>query len=347
MRSVEDWAVETSCQGGVLRDAAWSIDEALGTLLITVKLEGLVDASGIAVDLSHNRLTLEAPGFRTLHVDLDQSIKLEAVETVRWLRKSQTLSLRLPIAAGGSSCASTASSMTSATAAERVVKGSGGIVLANTDVFDPVHGSSQAILEWLRFTARPKGWLQGQKVLDYGCGSGVLGFCALMHGATSVIGVDLDRKALKATLENADANGLTERVEVRLPPLETRTSDFNDFHGNFEEEWQMEAAKQAKELSEYASLDLHEDGCFGCVIVNMRKNALLRCARNAVAFCKPGGVVVVSGFMMDFEERAVLQSFRSAGLSCQVSLDALRLEDMGDLRAHQGYGMFWGVRVCQ
>lgn len=56
-------------------------------------------------------------------------------------------------------------------------------------------------------------WLSSQKVnrasvVDYGCGSGILGVAALLLGANNVVGVDIDPQALIATKENTKRNHL-------------------------------------------------------------------------------------------------------------------------------------------
>ena len=48
----------------------------------------------------------------------------------------------------------------------------------------------------------------GDKVLDLGCGSGILGIAALGLGAAHVIGVDIDPKAVDVAYENAEMNGI-------------------------------------------------------------------------------------------------------------------------------------------
>ena len=50
--------------------------------------------------------------------------------------------------------------------------------------------------------------LKGQSVLDYGCGSGILGIAALKLGATEAIGVDIDPQAVDSTAYNASNNGV-------------------------------------------------------------------------------------------------------------------------------------------
>ena len=55
-------------------------------------------------------------------------------------------------------------------------------------------------------------------VVDYGCGSGILGIATLLMGAKKVIGVDIDPQALLATTENAKRNNLSDdAMPVFLP----------------------------------------------------------------------------------------------------------------------------------
>lgn len=58
----------------------------------------------------------------------------------------------------------------------------------------------------------------GLDVVDYGCGSGILGIATLLLGAKQVIGVDIDPQALLATVENAKRNHLPDdAMPVFLP----------------------------------------------------------------------------------------------------------------------------------
>lgn len=63
--------------------------------------------------------------------------------------------------------------------------------------------------------------VRGKTVIDYGCGSGILAIAALLLGATNVVCVDTDPQALKATLDNAERNGISaDRLQVYLPDEE-------------------------------------------------------------------------------------------------------------------------------
>ena len=63
------------------------------------------------------------------------------------------------------------------------------------------HPTTALCLQWL-----PP---QGKRVIDYGCGSGILAIAAAKLGATQVDGVDLDPQALIATQDNAEKNQIT------------------------------------------------------------------------------------------------------------------------------------------
>lgn len=75
------------------------------------------------------------------------------------------------------------------------------------------HPTTALCLEWLA-----KQDLKHELVIDYGCGSGILGIAALLLGAESAIGVDIDPQALQATKDNLDRNGLeSDRLPVYFP----------------------------------------------------------------------------------------------------------------------------------
>ncbi|MEK6806413.1 MAG: 50S ribosomal protein L11 methyltransferase [Pseudomonadota bacterium] len=74
------------------------------------------------------------------------------------------------------------------------------------------HPTTALCLEWLSQQD-----LRGKTVLDYGCGSGILAIAALKLGAARAVGVDLDPQAPTATLNNARANKVAQRMSVCLP----------------------------------------------------------------------------------------------------------------------------------
>ncbi|HEU4670374.1 MAG TPA: 50S ribosomal protein L11 methyltransferase [Dyella sp.] len=74
------------------------------------------------------------------------------------------------------------------------------------------HPTTALCLEWLDSLD-----LTGRTVTDYGCGSGILAIAALKLGAASAVGVDNDPQALTASLDNAQRNGVADRLVVCLP----------------------------------------------------------------------------------------------------------------------------------
>lgn len=68
------------------------------------------------------------------------------------------------------------------------------------------HPSTRLCLQWLERTIRG-----GERVLDYGCGSGILAIAAMRLGASVALGVDVDPQALPAARANAERNGVNAR----------------------------------------------------------------------------------------------------------------------------------------
>jgi ribosomal protein L11 methyltransferase len=74
------------------------------------------------------------------------------------------------------------------------------------------HPTTALCLEWLQAQD-----LHGREVLDLGCGSGILAIAALKLGAAAAVGIDNDPQALVASRDNAERNGVGERLAVHLP----------------------------------------------------------------------------------------------------------------------------------
>ncbi|MBF7682711.1 50S ribosomal protein L11 methyltransferase [Acinetobacter sp. B5B] len=76
------------------------------------------------------------------------------------------------------------------------------------------HASTFLCLQWLGKTD-----LKGKTVIDYGCGSGILGVAALLLGAKKVYATDIDPQAVLATQQNAVLNNVSEGLFVYLPEV--------------------------------------------------------------------------------------------------------------------------------
>ena len=78
------------------------------------------------------------------------------------------------------------------------------------------HPTTALCLQWLDGLAA-EGALQGRRVLDFGCGSGILALAALKLGAAHADGVDNDPQALAASRDNAERNGVGDALAVFEP----------------------------------------------------------------------------------------------------------------------------------
>jgi len=105
--------------------------------------------------------------------------------------------------------------------------------------------------------------LQGKRVLDCGCGTGILGICALKLGADSCVGYDIDEWSADNTRHNAVIN----HVDARLQPLCGDSSVLSDFGAEFD-----------------------------VVLANINRNILLADMPHFVQVMKPGATLILSGF---------------------------------------------------
>jgi ribosomal protein L11 methyltransferase len=143
--------------------------------------------------------------------------------------------------------------------------------------------------------AGDRGLLSGARVLDVGCGSGILAIAAVKLGAVSAIGVDTDPIAVEATQANAARNGLDARIDARVGSLPT------------------------------------DDQPADLVLANLIASVLIELAANLRDAVRPGGTVLASGIFVD-REVDVRASFAAVGLEVSarhaegdwVALEAIR-----------------------
>lgn len=112
--------------------------------------------------------------------------------------------------------------------------------------------------------------LEGKRVLDCGCGTGILAITALRCGAKEAVAYDIDEWSTRNTMENAELNSVKDRIEVLC----------GDVHV----------------LS-------HIEGIFDIVMANINRNVLLGDLPHYCEVLSQNGIIILSGF---YEEDATL-----------------------------------------
>lgn len=117
----------------------------------------------------------------------------------------------------------------------------------------------------------------GTRVLDVGCGSGILAIAAGLFGAEEILGVDTDVIAVEATSANAARNRLARRIRARAGSLPSGEPSFD------------------------------------LVLANLIASVLVALASELAAELRPGGRLLASGIFID-REPDVCAAFAAAGL---------------------------------
>jgi ribosomal protein L11 methyltransferase len=123
------------------------------------------------------------------------------------------------------------------------------------------HPTTRLCLTWLREHVRP-----GSRVLDYGCGSGILAIAAAKFGAAEVVGTDVDPQAIRASHDNVAKNAVSARCV--LP-------------------------------------DALADGTFDIVVANILSNPLILLAPALAGRVAPGGRIALAGILAPQEDSVV------------------------------------------
>ena len=118
----------------------------------------------------------------------------------------------------------------------------------------------------------------GCKMLDIGCGSGILSIASLLLGAGEATGVDIDKLAVKTAMENANRNGFDE-------------SKYTLYHGN---------------LTDKVS------GKFDVIAANIVADAIIMLSKGVDEFMNDDSVYIVSG-IIDLRENEVVSALDNYG----------------------------------
>lgn len=105
--------------------------------------------------------------------------------------------------------------------------------------------------------------MQDKTVLDFGCGSGILGVAAAKLGAKSITAIDIDPQALLATRSNAERNEVSDLITTGLPR------------------------------------ELNDDARFDVVVANILAGPLVELAPTICQALRPGGVLALSGILQE------------------------------------------------
>ena len=150
-------------------------------------------------------------------------------------------------------------------------------------ILDPglTFGTGSHATTRLCLTALEKTVAQGDRVLDLGCGSGILSIAALRLGASQALAVDIDDKCLDVAYENAALNGIgKDRYTVRVGDV----------------------------LSD-GSLRRELEGGYDIVVANIVADVIIALAPLVPSMLRPGGTFLCSGIIDDRAEevRAALE----------------------------------------
>ena len=138
-----------------------------------------------------------------------------------------------------------------------------------------VRGNGEYTPEW-----------KNPRVLDVGCGSGILSIVALKLGASEVVGTDLDADCMISTRDNMKVNKLDEKLGTF-------------YVGNLISD---------KELQEKVGTE-----CYEIVVANILADVIIPMASVIPARLKKGGYFITSG-IIDFKENEVKEEIEKAGL---------------------------------
>jgi ribosomal protein L11 methyltransferase len=135
----------------------------------------------------------------------------------------------------------------------------------------------------------------GDRVLDVGCGSGILSLAAIKLGASSVLALDISSVAVEATRANAIANKIIDQIDVRLATLEGADGEpFSPLS--------PEVVRLGQEI-----------GSYDVVLANIIARVIAQLAPSLLRATRPGGRLIASGIIAERRHEAE-EPLQHAGL---------------------------------
>ena len=144
-----------------------------------------------------------------------------------------------------------------------------------------MHETTQLCIRQIRKYTTPS-----TKILDVGCGSGILGMLALKFGAAYSVGTDLDPCAIDATYENMEVNGIAKnQYEVMI--------------GNIIDDEEVQ----------------EKVGCgYDIVVANILADVLVPLTPVVAGHLKEGGIYITSGIIQEKED-TVVEAVKASGFT--------------------------------
>ncbi|MFZ4475867.1 MAG: 50S ribosomal protein L11 methyltransferase [Saprospiraceae bacterium] len=120
--------------------------------------------------------------------------------------------------------------------------------------------------------------VSNKHVLDYGCGTGILGILAARLGAAHVEAIDIQEESYLNTIENAAVNGVAERITARC-----------------------------------GTIGKVQSAPFDLILANINRNVILQSLSTLKSMLKPKGIILASGFL-DEDEQLLRNALAQVGL---------------------------------
>jgi ribosomal protein L11 methyltransferase len=149
----------------------------------------------------------------------------------------------------------------------------------------------------------------GSRVLDLGCGSGILAIAAAKLGAGTVLALDTDPIAVTATRENVARNGVSDLVQVAEGSLGRGAALGHWLYGTLNAEGGT--VNRSDDDSQHSAFSVQH---FDLIVANIIARVLATLAADLAGALAPGGTLIASGIIAEREDE-VVAAFVAAGLA--------------------------------